>query len=332
MVKLLVACVLVLLSCRSADTKGAFKKARTQAIIRTLHIDAPQKGESPYRYIPFAVSPHTKRISISYNYDHANGANALDIGLFDSRASEINHDVTGFRGWSGGRRSEFFVSRHSATPGYVPGKMLPGTWRIILGLYRVASAGVDVSFKIEEEIDESKTTNFASTTQTALDLPVSLTIRLALPESPSLAGQKVLPRWVSGDLHLHTVHSDGDWTITELVKAARNSGLDFICITDHNTYSHHTEIDRLSSIQGSLLVMRGEEITTYGGHANAWGLPKNALIDFRVQPGEQQAISQIAAKAHSRGALISINHPFAPCPGCNWSYGEEAVGFDAVEV
>ena len=46
-------------------------------------------------------------------------------------------------------------------------------------------------------------------------------------------------RWVSGDLHMHTVHSDGDWTVSSLMDAAVAAELDFIAITDHNTYSHH---------------------------------------------------------------------------------------------
>jgi hypothetical protein len=335
MVKPLIACVLVFFSCGSADTKSGSNVTRTQVIARTLHLDSPKKGESRYQYVPFEVSPYTHQISVSYNYDHAGGSNALDIGLFDSRASERAGDVAGFRGWSGGRRAEFFVARETATPGYVPGDIPPGTWRIILGLYRVIPAGVDVTLKIVEEMNESKTTNLAAPaakSQTSMGMPGSLTNRLAIPEPVALAEQKVFPRWVSGDLHLHTVHSDGDWTIPELMTTARNARLDFIFITDHNTYSHHAEIDRLSGIRNDLLVMRGEEITTYGGHTNAWGLPKNVLIDFRVQPGDLEGISRIASQAHRRGALISINHPFAPCPGCNWSYGQEAVGFDAVEV
>jgi hypothetical protein len=78
--------------------------------------------------------------------------------------------------------------------------------------------------------------------------------------------------------------------------------------------------------------MRGEEITTYGGHANAWGLPVNTLVDFRVRPGDRAGMSEITAQAHQRRALISINHPFALCSGCAWSYDQEARDFDAIEV
>ncbi len=69
-------------------------------------------------------------------------------------------------------------------------------------------------------------------------------------------------RWFSGDLHMHTPHSDGDWTVDDLVSSARAEKLDFISITDHNTASHHREIDARAAPGNDLLVMRGEEITT----------------------------------------------------------------------
>src|SRR5215470_13352082 len=106
MVKLLVASVLVFLSSGNAATKSGSNLTRTQALVKTLHVDPPQNGESRYLYVSFPVPPDTQRLGISYNYDHANGANALDIGLFDARASERAGDVSGFRGWSGGRRTE----------------------------------------------------------------------------------------------------------------------------------------------------------------------------------------------------------------------------------
>ena len=37
------------------------------------------------------------------------------------------------------------------------------------------------------------------------------------------------------DLHLHTTHSDGDYTPAEVVDLARRSGLSAIAITDHDT-------------------------------------------------------------------------------------------------
>ena len=110
-------------------------------------------------YIPFDVPAHAVKISVTYQYDRANGANTIDIGLFDARSTGSDTDPRGFRGWSGGRRSEFFVSRDEATPGYLRGAMPAGKWRIILGLYRIAPAGVDVSLKVEVETGNQRPSN-----------------------------------------------------------------------------------------------------------------------------------------------------------------------------
>src|SRR6266536_4120450 len=311
---------------------------QTQTVERRVHLTPVGANDSRYAYVPFDVPPHTVRISISYQYDRANGANTIDIGLFDSRSTGSGTDPRGFRGWSGGRRSEFFISRNEATPGYLRGEMPAGKWRIILGLYQVAPAGVDVSLKIDIERDKSRPHSSPpearNTTPSSTGASVP-PISESSMQQPSSVEQEVAgrgARWWSGDLHMHTVHSDGNWTIAELISSARNTGLDFIVITDHNTASHHEEIDRLSKGLRQPLVLRGEEITTYGGHTNAWGLPSGTWIDFRAHPGDTSRISQIAAQAHRAGALICINHPFVLCGGCAWSYDAAALDFDAIEV
>ncbi|MEP6920144.1 MAG: CehA/McbA family metallohydrolase [bacterium] len=302
----------------------------TRTVERFVHIAPPGANDSRYVYVPFDVPPNTTRVSVSYQYDRARGANTIDLGLFDARSTGIDTDPRGFRGWSGGRRSDVFVSRDEATPGYMPGEMPAGRWRIILGLYRIAETGVDVSFKIEIETSSvaghrERTSSPGSTASSAL--PGSSAKRSV---APLLAGNGML--WFAGDLHMHTVHSDGDWTIAGLISAARDADLDFIVITDHNTASHHWEIDRLTRGSQEPLVLRGEEITTYGGHTNAWGLPSGTWIDFRTHPGDNARISEIAAQAHRAGALISVNHPFVLCGGCAWSYDAAAPDFDAIEV
>lgn len=305
---------------------------------RVVHVSAPDANDSRYMYIPFDVPSHAVKISVSYQYDRANGANTIDIGLFDARSTGSDTDPRGFRGWSGGRRSDFFVSRDQATPGYLRGAMPAGKWHIILGLYKVAPAGVDVSFKVDIETGDDKSPSLSGTarkpdlTNTGDVEAAGAENRTSLSTSEKQLAGGSRARWWKGDLHMHTVHSDGNWTIAELISSARNNGLDFIVITDHNTASHHEEIDRLSKASPTPLVLRGEEITTYGGHTNAWGLPTGMWIDFRARPGNSSRIADIASRAHRAGALISINHPFALCGGCSWSYDAAARGFDSIEV
>jgi hypothetical protein len=324
---------LVLATAQVALGTSGSTKTRAPAFEKVVHVSAPGANDSRYMYIPFDVPSHATKISVSYQYDRANGANTIDIGIFDARSSSSDTDPRGFRGWSGGRRSEFSLSRDEATPGYMRGNLPAGKWRVILGLYRIAPAGVDVSLKVEIEIKDKPwglnlgsrpSSDSSSPKETARNASTTATVERQVDANGT--------PWWRGDLHMHTVHSDGNWTIGELISSARNTGLDFIVITDHNTASHHEEIARLTKGSRQPLVLRGEEITTYGGHTNAWGLPAGAWIDFRTRPGDTSRISNIAAQAHRAGALISINHPFAACGGCSWSYDAAARDFDSVEV
>jgi hypothetical protein len=110
-------------------------------------------------------------------------------------------------------------------------------------------------------------------------------------------------RWYPGDLHSHTVHSDGLNTIPELAACARQRGLDFLAITDHNTCSHHAEMALLAD--AGILLVPGEEVTTYGGHGNVWGL--HEWLDFRCQ--DDDALRRVIEYARGKGVLFSINHP-----------------------
>lgn len=319
---------------------------QTQTMEKRVHIKPPGAGESRYYYVPFEVPAGASRVSISYDYDRANDANTLDLGLFDARSTEAtarNENADGFRGWSGGRHRTISVARTEATPGYTPGDLPTGKWRVIFGLYRVAPTGVDVSLRIKIETNAYASTNPASAPRATNIPPSGANLPASAADKP-LQRTPLLPsttasaesQWYQGDLHTHTVHSDGEWTINELLTAAGTSKLDFISITDHNTMSHHAEIDRSAGRSGSPLVLRGEEVTTYGGHANAWGLPSGGWLDFRVRRGDSARMSNIIAEAHRHGALISVNHPFARCKDCDWSYDQALLtnsdGFDAIEV
>ncbi|MBV9207120.1 MAG: CehA/McbA family metallohydrolase, partial [Actinobacteria bacterium] len=130
------------------------------------------------------------------------------------------------------------------------------------------------------------------------------------PAPPGPGGRparRVLParagrRWLAGDLHTHTVHSDGVLTVAELAALAAGRGLDFLAVTDHNTVSHHAELPAAARRYG-IILLPGQEVTTDGGHAGALG--DVGWIDFRTEPDDWLAATEAA------GGLLSVNHPFA---------------------
>jgi hypothetical protein len=111
--------------------------------------------------------------------------------------------------------------------------------------------------------------------------------------------------------------------VAELAGVARGRGLDFVAVTDHNTVSHHPYVRAHSD--PNLLLIPGQEVTTYYGHANVWGLDR--WLDFRCR--EDADIARVIAEAHRRGLLFSVNHPKPDGPA--WEYGLD-LSIDCVEV
>ena len=247
-----------------------------------------------YQYVPFEVPANAVRIVIQQEYDRGDGANAVDLGLMEPGSIELGSRA--MRGWSGGARATIELTSTSATPGYRPGPLPAGRWHVILGLYKVGASGVDVS----------------------------LAIRIDTAPSPAARER----RWYSGDLHVHTVHSDGNTEPARVLEMAREAGFDFIAITDHNNTTHALAVP--PDPARTPLHIVGEEITTPGGHANVWGLKPGDWIDFRTAAGDAR-IDRLAAEAQSRGALFSINHPDDDCQGCDWRHPVPSY-LSAVEV
>lgn len=244
------------------------------------------RAEAYYRYLPFEVPPGAGAVAVRLAYDRA--AAVLDLGVFDPQR---------FRGWSGGAREGFVITPEAATPGYLPGPLPAGEWRVILGLYRVPDAGVDVTVEVQVEAGRGATGTGALRPPPA-PAPGRLPPRPPPRRLPALPGR----RWVAGDLHAHTLHSDGALTVDQLACLARGRGLDFLFVTDHNTTSHHAELPAAAARTGVLL-LPGQEVTTATGHANCFG--DTGWIDFR-QPADDWL-----AAAESRGGLLSVNHPLA---------------------
>jgi hypothetical protein len=128
------------------------------------------------------------------------------------------------------------------------------------------------------------------------------------------------PGWVRGDLHCHSVHSDGDSTPEALLAMARSLGFDFLGITDHNAPPFEG-----GRVGEEPLLIPGTEVTTYRGHWNVWG--GNRWYDFREPTREAMEREMTVARETSR--LVSVNHPRPLGP--NWEYGTD-LPFQAVEV
>lgn len=279
----------------------------------TLVIEGYLEPDPPdWVYLPVEVPDGVTELAVHYSYDRPDpppGApeNRLDIGIFDARGHDPSAETIGFRGWSGGARDSFRISPAAATPGYVPGPIHAGTWHIVLGPYTVAPAGL--TYRVEVTLRRGP-----------VDAPF---VDAPAPTRARGRGRA----WYRGDLHLHTVHSDGQWEPAELVAAVRTAGLDFMVSTEHNTstaggiWGRHAHAD--------LLIIDGEEITTRNGHYVAAGLPPGTWIDWRYR-ARDGVLERYLDRIHQYGALAIAAHPFCPFVGCAQKF--DLAAFDAVEV
>ncbi|MEU1330136.1 CehA/McbA family metallohydrolase [Streptomyces sp. NPDC005865] len=275
---------------------GAPGAKETRTVRGTLPTGSPD-----YVYLPVKVPRGVRELHVSYTYQKpavppGTQGNALDIGVFDERGTGLGGE--GFRGWSGGARTEFFVRADDATPGYIPGPVRAGTWHIALGPYTVAPDG----------------------------LPYEVTITLTYG-APGRTPKPVYPperakgrgrAWYRGDCHLHSVHSDGKRTLAEIAALARAAGLDFINSSEHNTHAAHAHWAEHAG--GDLLIMLGEEVTTRNGHVVALGTDPGTFIDWRYRARDNR-FGKYAREVREAGGLVVPAHPHATCVGCNWKFG-----------
>lgn len=295
-----------------------------QIFEKTLKFQTPKNGESLYTYVPFDVPENTESLSFELEYDKKDGANRLEFGVFETGFTGKNSDKNGFRGWSGSVRNSAFIAQDRATHGYLPGKIRSGKWYFVIGLAKIASEGVDVTLNVKfNQIDEKPLNEFKAETTKKFSFE-------NLKKLKPLKTNKL--NWFRGDLHSHSFHGDGSWSVKGILDSATSNQLDFVALTEHNTFAHHLEIDAYAKNYPNLLILRGEEVTTYGGHINIWGLPSGKWVDFRVLPNLESSARQIANEAHQLGAIASINHPTMKCGGCNWTYDSNWETLDSVEI
>ncbi|MEX0846687.1 MAG: PHP domain-containing protein [Ilumatobacteraceae bacterium] len=107
--------------------------------------------------------------------------------------------------------------------------------------------------------------------------------------------------WVRVDMHTHTMWS-GDSTTTpdEVEEAVVASGLDVLCITDHNAIGG--AVDLAARLPCRVIV--GEELRTHAGEII--GLFLTERVPFGVPPAEA------ARTIRDQGGIVYVPHPFDP--------------------
>lgn len=249
--------------------------------------------EKQYLLLPFDMPGDVERLTLTYAYDSRLAVDyPVEAGSFTSRQSVNTIDLgllapDGTQvGVSGSNKREITISETDATPGYRPTALTQGTWHILIGAYHVGEQGVDVDYRLRFEFKH--------------------------------------PRWLRGDMHTHTIASDGILPLKHLAKHARLHGLDFLAITDHNQPVLRASMPRVDG----MTLIPGMEWTHYKGHSNFLGLEAPYVGSFVANTEEEAA--RLFNEAHDNGALIVLNHPFESDFGFRFDF--DALPWDLIEV
>jgi predicted metal-dependent phosphoesterase TrpH len=322
------------------------------------------------------LTPDRARTFITFDLDVPPGAGALRItfsfdppqpGQYRNLLTLSLFDPAGFRG-AGHRhapRQEILLGPDGATPGFVAGAIPSGRWIVELDCHAVLQSqtgGLDYALAVEALPPGPAATALPPAgRETFLAARAEGTAPLhAVPEvepRPNPAGPVAgsgdgfaAPRWLKGDLHIHSHHSDGRWSVEDVARYADAAGLDFVAFTDHNTTTAFADaVETFRRLGLPTIVIPGMELTTFYGHANALGI--TGWVDWRVRgpegvprtvgdgPGAAETTSMAAAAAevHRRGGTFVVNHPHSPgypaCTGCRWEMGDATLEYaDLIEV
>jgi len=239
--------------------------------------------------------------------------NLLNVILYDSQARFVGR-------WDLNERADpppVFISPAFSSPGFSKTRIEPGSWTVVLEVWEILTPAV-----------------YAKLSISATALPDTQTAKAATGAGTSRGKRpgpvrRVKPDGVLfGEMHAHTVHSDGRHTVAELAEKAEALGLDFVCVTDHNTTSAIADF-----VDGPVTLIPGEELTSFFGHFCLYGISE--AVDWHDSRGNV-TLEEGIRRARARGALAGLAHPNAigrpVCVGCRYAGTVPDDCFDLVEL
>lgn len=105
-----------------------------------------------------------------------------------------------------------------------------------------------------------------------------------------------------GNLHIHSLFSDGAGTVPVIAQTAARAGLDFIILNDHDYMTDDLHLDN-EGVYGEVLVLMGQEIGERYNHYLAYDL-KEMVKDKALSP--QDVIDRV----NDQGGFGFLSHPF----------------------
>lgn len=131
-------------------------------------------------------------------------------------------------------------------------------------------------------------------------------------------------RWFKGNTHAHSLNSDGDVAVDEVVRWYREHGYHFTFVTEHEYFTDVGPLNALLGGAGRFLVIAGQEVTqrvadstrrdgVRQAHVNALGTNRLVLPIGSQNIARGISIAQTYARNDSAikaaGGIMQVNHP-----------------------
>ena len=195
------------------------------------------------------------------------------------------------RGWSVNlnRTKQILLAEEQASYGYLAAPLQAGIWNIVLGNSRFHTSHILVELELEM-------------------LPCQA-------------------RLLRGDIHGHSLYSDGVHSIETKLQMAKENNLDFLAFSDHNSICQNFCLP----LNPDVLLLDSCEITTYNGHANIFGYKEKRIPNFMCSSSAEVRTMLIELK--QQGSYIQCNHPIriGDVAGCQWDWDYD-MPFDWIEI
>lgn len=237
-----------------------------------------------FRY-PFEVSKDVEMIEVFIEIKQ----DEKPVDFKDRRPDPIcvGIEYDGFiRSWNCAHKEYLVLRREFGLPGSIPREIESGEWNLVI---------------------------FPRTKNQIIEVEVNVDVVITPKRF----------RYVKGDTHLHTYHSDGSISIDRHVDMCKESGLDYMFITDHNISSANYSLPKDKGI----LVLPGVEYGLEAGHMNILG-QTTSVPDFTWDK-DNKCYYDVIEHVKESPAGVGMNHPF--CNDSPWLL-DKNMDFDWVEV
>lgn len=134
--------------------------------------------------------------------------------------------------------------------------------------------------------------------------------------------------WLKGNLHTHTIHSDGGLTPEEHTQRYRDAGYGFLAVTDHGRY-----VDTRNLSSGGITMVQGEELSVgrsgVGTFYHLVALGLSGQLPFK-EASPSLSPQRVVDYVNSVGGAAILAHPY--WSGLTHSEAASLSGLTAVEA